>query len=103
MGDVVEFPTESRKITELTEKLEKGVTDLEFKYNELDAIHEMLNQREAEANTLEKDFDKLIKEYVDIKGIEDTPAIWLTYSRSCIVKATGEGEYKMIWVGDKDE
>ncbi len=103
MGDVVEFPTESRKITELTEKLEKGVTDLEFKYNELDAIHEMLNQREAEANTLEKDFDKLIKEYVDIKGIEDTPAIWLTYSRSCIVKATGEGEYKMIWIGDKDD
>ncbi len=103
MGDVVEFPTESRKITELTEKLEKGVTDLEFKYNELDAIHEMLNQREAEANTLEKDFDKLIKEYVDIKGIDDTPAIWLTYSRSCIVKATGEGEYKMIWIGDKDD
>ncbi len=103
MGDVIEFPTESRKITELTEKLEKGVTDLEFKYNELDAIHEILNQREAEANTLEKDFDKLIKEYVDIKGIDDTPAIWLTYSRSCIVKATGEGEYKMIWIGDKDE
>ncbi len=99
MGDVVEFPTESRKITELTEKLEKGVTDLEFKYNELDTIHDMLHTREEEAGQLEKDYDMLIKEYIDIVGIKDTPALWLTYSRSCVVKATAEGEYEMIWLG----
>lgn len=102
MGDVVQFPTEDVKLEQLKEQIEKGVTDLEFKYNELDALHEMLGNREAEANELEGSFDLLIKEYIDEVGIKDTPALWLTYSRSCVVKATGEGEYEMIWIGDDD-
>lgn len=102
MGDVVQFPTEDIKLEQLKEQIEKGVTDLEFKYNELDALHEMLSNKEAEANELEGSFDLLIKEYIDEVGIKDTPALWLTYSRSCVVKATGEGEYEMIWIGDDD-
>jgi hypothetical protein len=102
MGDVVQFPTDDVKLEQLKEQIEKGVTDLEFKYNELDALHEMLGNREAEANELEGSFDLLIKDYIDEVGIKDTPALWLTYSRSCVVKATGEGEYEMIWVGDDD-
>jgi hypothetical protein len=103
MGDVVDFPVEDVRLKQLEDQINKGVTDLEFKYNELDTLHEMLHNREQEAGDLEKDFDILIKEYIDKKGIEDTPALWLTYSRSCIVKATGEGEYEMIWIGDKDD
>lgn len=102
MGDVVQFPTEDVKLEQLKEQIEKGVTDLEFKYSELDALHEILGNREAEANELEGSFDLLIKEYIDEVGIKDTPALWLTYSRSCVVKATGEGEYEMIWVGDDE-
>ena len=103
MGDVVDFPVKDVRLKQLEEQINKGVTDLEFKYSELDTLHEMLGQREAEASTLEKDYDVLIKEYIDEVGIEDTPALWLTYSRSCLVKATGDGEYEMIWIGDKDE
>jgi hypothetical protein len=104
MGSVVEFPTQSIKLKQLEEKINKGVTDLEFKYDELDVLHEMLNNREKEASKLEKDYDVLIKEYIDEVGIEDTPALWLTYSRSCAVKAEGDGEYSMIWLGtDNDE
>ena len=47
----------------------------------------------------EKEFDVLIKQYIDEVGIENTPALWLTYSRSCVVKAKAEGEYEMIWLG----
>ena len=99
MGDVVDFPTQDLKLKQLEEQLEKGVTDLEFKYNELDTLHDMLHSREQEAGQLEKDFDVVIKQYIDEVGIENTPALWLTYSRSCIVKATAEGEYEMIWLG----
>ena len=104
MGDVVDFPTQDVKLKQLENEINKGVTDLEFKYNELDTLHEMLHNREQEAGEMEKDFDVLIKEYIDEVGIENTPALWLTYSRSCIVKATAEGEYEMIWLGtDEDE
>lgn len=102
MGDVIEFPVEDVKLKQLESDIKKGVTDLEFKYNELDTLHEMLNMREAEANTMEKDFDVLIKQYIDKVGIEDTPALWLTYSRSCVVKASGDGEYEMIWLGTEE-
>ena len=99
MGDVIEFPTQDVKLEQLKTEIEKGVTDLEFKYNELDTLHEMLHNREQEAGQLEKDFDVVIKQYIDEVGIENTPALWLTYSRSCVVKATAEGEYEMIWLG----
>ena len=100
MGDVVEFPTQEVKLEQLKTEIEKRVADLEFKYNELDALHDTLHQREQEAGELEKDFDVVIKQYIDEVGIENTPAFWLTYSRSCMVKATAEeGEYEMIWLG----
>lgn len=102
MGDIVDFPVQSVKLKQLSEQLEKGVTDLEFKYNELDTLHDMLHMREQEAGQLEKDFDVIIKEYIDEVGIENTPALWLTYSRSCIVKAKAEGEYEMIWLGTEE-
>ena len=99
MGDVIEFPTQDVKLEQLKTEIEKGVTDLEFKYEELDVLHGMLNQREQEANELEKSFDVVIKQYIDEVGIENVPALWLTYSRSCVVKAKAEGEYEMIWLG----
>ena len=104
MGDVVDFPVQSVKLEQLKEQIEKAVGDLEFKYDELDTLHDMLNQREQEANELEKSYDAILKEYVDEVGIKDTPALWLTYSRSCAVKAIADGEYEMIWLGtDLDE
>ncbi len=103
MGDVVEFPIEDVRLKQLEEQINKGVTDLEYKYSELDTLHDMLHHREQEAGDLEKDFDVLIKEYIDKVGIEDTPALWLTYSRSCVVRAKAEGEYEMIWIGDKED
>ena len=65
MGDVVNFPLEDVRLKQLEDQIKKGVTDLEFKYNELDTLHEMLHNREQEAGELEKDFDVLIKEYID--------------------------------------
>jgi len=103
MGDVVEFPTEDVKLAQLKEQVVKAVGELEFKYDELDTLHDMLNQREQEANTLEKDYDILIKQYIDEVGIENTPALWLTYSRSCVVKAKAEGDYEMIWLGTEED
>jgi len=103
MSKVLEFPTQSIKLKQLEEQLEKGVTDLEFKYAELDTLHDMLHLREQEAGQLEKDFDVVIKQYIDEVGIENTPALWLTYSRSCIVKAKAEGEYEMIWLGTEED
>ena len=100
--NIIEFPTQSIKMKKLEEQINKGVTDLEFKYSELDTLHDMLHHREEEAGKLEKDYDLLIKEYIDEVGIENTPALWLTYSRSCIVKAKAEGEYEMIWLGTGD-
>ena len=99
MGDVIDFPTQDVKLEQLKTEIEKGVTDLEFKYTELDTLHEILNEREKETNELEKDYDVLIKQYIDEVGIKDTPALWLTYSRSCAVKAIADGEYEMIWLG----
>ena len=103
MGDVIECPTQNVKLEQLKIQLEKGVTNLEFKYAELDTLHDMLHMREQEAAQLEKDYDVVIKEYIDEVGIENTPALWLTYSRSCIVKAKAEGEYEMIWLGTEDK
>ena len=99
MGDVIDFPTQDVKLEQLKTEIEKGVTDLEFKYTELDTLHDILNEREKEANELEKEHDVLIKQYIDEVGIKDTPALWLTYSRSCAVKAIADGEYEMIWLG----
>ena len=99
MGDVVDFPTQDVKLAQLKEQIVKAVGELEFKYTELDTLHEMLNMREQEAAQMEKDFDVLIKQYIDEVGIENTPALWLTYSRSCVMKAKAEGEYEMIWLG----
>ena len=56
MGDVIEFPTQDIKLEQLKTQLEKGVTDLEFKYAELDTLHDMLHMREQEAAQLEKDY-----------------------------------------------
>ena len=106
MGDIVDFPTQDVKLKQLETEINKGVTDLEFRYNEIDTLHDMLHTREQEANKKEKEFDLLCKEYIDEVGIENTPALWLTYARSCVVKATAEGEYEMIWLGtdwDKED
>ena len=97
--NVIEFPTQSIKLKQLEEQINKGVTDLEIKYTELDLLHDRLNEQEKEANELEKSYDVILKQYVDLEGIENTPALWLTYSRSCAVKAIAEGEYEMIWLG----
>jgi len=99
MGDVIDFPSQDVKLAQLETEIKKAVTDLEFKYTELDTLHEILNEREKEANELEKSYDVTLKEYVDLEGIENTPALWLTYSRSCAVKAIADGEYEMIWLG----
>jgi len=99
MGDVIDFPSQDVKLAQLETEIKKAVTDLEFKYTELDALHDMLNTKEKEANELETSYDVLIKQYIDIEGIENTPALWLTYSRSCAVKAIADGEYEMIWLG----
>lgn len=102
--NVIEFPSQDLKLANLKEQLTKQVGELEFKYSELDTLHEMLNMREAEANKMEKAFDIVLKTYVDEVGIENVPALWLSYSRSCAVKSIGEGEYRMIWLGtDLDE
>ena len=103
MGDIVEFPVEDVRLKQLEEQINKGITDLEFKYSELDTLHDMLHHREQEAGELEKEYDVLIKKYIDEVGIKDTPALWLTYSRSCVVKALADGEYEMIWLGTEDE
>lgn len=99
MGDVIDFPSQDVKLAQLETEIKKAVTDLELKYTELDTLHDILNEREKEANELEKDYDVLIKQYIDEVGIKDTPALWLTYSRSCAVKAIADGEYEMIWLG----
>ena len=99
MGDVIDFPSQDVKLAQLETEIKKAVTDLELKYTELDTLHEILNEREKEANELEKSYDVTLKEYVDLEGIENTPALWLTYSRSCAVKAIADGEYEMIWLG----
>ena len=99
MGDVIDFPSQDVKLAQLETEIKKAVTDLEFKYAELDTLHDILNEREKEANELEKSYDVILKEYVDLEGIENTPALWLTYSRSCAVKAIADGEYEMIWLG----
>jgi len=103
MGTVVEFPVEDVKLKQLESEITKAVAALETKYNELDALHEMLNSREAETNGMEQDFNGIIKQYIDKEGIENTPALWLTYSSKCIVKATADGEYEMIWLEEDDE
>ena len=99
MGDVIDFPSQDVKLAQLETEIKKAVTDLELKYTELDTLHGILNEREKETNQFEKDYDVLIKQYIDEVGIKDTPAIWLTYSRSCAVKAIADGEYEMIWLG----
>ena len=103
MGDVVDFPTQDVKLKQLENEINKGVTDLEYKYSELDTLHEMLHHREEVAGIKEKEFDVLLKQYIDEVGIENTPALRLTYSRSCVVKATAEGEYEMIWIGTEED
>ena len=50
MGDVVDFPTQDVKLAQLETEIKKGVTDLEFKYSELDTLHELLHHREQEAD-----------------------------------------------------
>ena len=102
-NNVIEFPTKDVKVAQLTEQVTEAMGELEVKYNELDALHEMLNQRELDANNLEKEYDVIIKQYIDEVGIKNTPALWLTYSRSCVMKAKAEGEYEMIWLGTEDE
>ena len=99
MGDVIDFPSQDVKLEQVETEIKKAVKDLELNYTELDTLHEILNEREKEANQLEKDYDVLIKQYIDEVGIKDTPALWLTYSRSCAVKAIADGEYEMIWLG----
>jgi hypothetical protein len=99
MGDVIDFPSQDVKLAQLETEIKKAVTDLEFKYTELDALHDMLNTKEKEANELETSYDVVLKQYVDLEGMENTPALWLTYSRSCAVKAIADGEYEMIWLG----
>ena len=99
MGDVVEFPTQDAKVKRLEDTLTGWIAGLEYTYDELDALHERLNNMEKEASRQEKDYDEVIKEYIDEAGVENVPALWLTYSRSCVMKATAEGEYEMIWVG----
>ena len=102
--NVIDFPSQDIKLANQKEHLGKAVEELEYKYGELDTLHEMLNQREADANKLEKEFDEVLKLYIDEVGIDNVPALWLSYSRSCAVKSIGEGEYKMIWLGtDLDE
>ena len=60
MGDVIDFPTQDVKLAQLETEIKKAVTDLEFKYTELDALHDMLNTKEKEANELETSYDVLI-------------------------------------------
>ena len=97
--NVLEFPSQDLKLANQKEQLGKAVDDLELKYSELDTLHDMLNHREAEANKMEKEFDEVLKLYIDEVGIDNVHALWLSYSRSCAVKAIGDGEYKMIWLG----
>ena len=99
MGDVIDFPSQDVKLAQLETEIKKAVTDLEIKYTELDLLHDRLNEQEKEASDLEKSYDVILKEYVDLEGIENTPALWLTYSRSCAVKAIADGEYEMVWLG----
>jgi hypothetical protein len=107
MGDVIEFPTHDAKVKKLEDQLTGWIAELEETYNDLDVLHDSLHNLEQEASRQEKDFDEVIKEYIDEVGIENVPALWLTYSRSCAIKALEDGEYEMIWIGtdlgDKDE
>ena len=103
MGDILEFPTQDAKIKKLEDQLTGWIAGLESTYDELDTLHESLNNMEKEAARQEKDYDEVIKEYIDEVGIENVPALWLTYSRSCVMKATAEGEYEMIWLGTELE
>ena len=99
MSNVIEFPTQSIKLKQLEDQVVGWMVGLEHTYEELDALHDKLHTLEQEAARQEKDYDVVIKEYIDEVGIENVPALWLTYSRSCIMKATAEGEYEMIWLG----
>jgi len=99
MGDVVEFPTQEAKVKKLEDTICGWIAGLEYTYDELDRLHDKLHTTEQEAARQEKDYDLKIKEYIDEVGIENVPALWLTYSRSCVVKCKAEGEYEMIWLG----
>ena len=99
MGDVVDFPTQDAKLKKLEDQVIGWMVGLEHTYEELDALHDKLHRLEQEAARQEKDYDLKIKEYIDEVGIENVPALWLTYSRSCVVKCKEEGEYEMIWLG----
>ena len=99
MGDVIEFPSKELKLEQLEKTLNERVGELETYYEELDALHSRLSALEMDTNALEKDFDVYIKQYIDEVGIENVPALWLTYSASCMVKAEGDGGFSMIWLG----
>jgi hypothetical protein len=107
MGDVINFPTHDAKVKKLEDTLTGWIAGLEETYDELDALHDSLHNLEQEASRQETDYDEVIKEYIDEVGIENVPALWLTYSRSCAIKALESGEYEMIWLGtdleDTDE
>ena len=100
MSNVIDFPTQETKVKKLEDQVVGWMVGLEHTYEELDVLHDKLHTLEQEAARQEKDYDAVIKEYIDEVGIENVPALWLTYSRSCIVKAKAEeGEYEMIWLG----
>ena len=99
MGDVIEFPSKELKLEQLEKTLNERVGELETYYEELDALHSRLSALEMDTNALEKDFDVYMKQYIDEVGIENVPAVWLTYSANCMVKAEGDGEFSMIWLG----
>lgn len=102
MSKIVQFPTKDARLEQLRGAIDKKILALESRYAELDDLHAQINSLESDCNDNEKEFDGYLKEYIYHVGVDNVPATWLSYSQNCIIKAIGEGEYKMVWLGNTD-
>jgi len=100
-GVVVKFP-ERRKQQVTEELLNEKMDELDYLYEQLNRVHEILHTLELESSKLEKAYDEVFKRYVRdfFEDHEDMELRYFNYCSSSNLIEDEEGRLRIVFYED---
>lgn len=101
---IVEFPTKARKHGIIKERLHNMVNDLNELYENLERAYQIIHRLEAESDSLEKEYNKVLRGYVaSMEDHEQVEVLFLNYSTEAEIYEDENNNLRIRFRGDYDE
>ena len=100
---VIQFPTASKQIDALEERLTSMCDNLQEDYNSLYRLYEDTNTIEDRVSQNEKRYNDILKAYIQKVGVENCPVGFLEYSTNARATVDDHGNIVLFFEANDEK